>query len=111
MQQDFGVSHLAAERVLVSFVDNGGREIQRGYLLPQAGTALGAIVQQPTPVPLDRRRAASPSRGRAATVPRHRHACVSLTTKLGLTANIAATVCTRRGRAVSRINVRARMAS
>src|SRR5437762_7517868 len=38
MQQDIGVGHLAAERVLVGFVDNDGREIQLGYLLSQAGT-------------------------------------------------------------------------
>jgi hypothetical protein len=65
-------------------------------------------LQQPISIAVERR---SPPCGRAATVPRRRHACVSLTTKLGLTANIAATVRTRRGRAASRIDVRARMAS
>jgi hypothetical protein len=30
MQQDIGVGYLAAERFLVGFVDNYGREIQRG---------------------------------------------------------------------------------
>jgi hypothetical protein len=44
--------------------------------------------QLPIAVPLKRR---SPPCGRAATVPRCRQACASLTTKLGLTANMAAT--------------------
>jgi hypothetical protein len=30
MQQDIGVGYLAAEGVLVGFVDSDGREIQRG---------------------------------------------------------------------------------
>src|SRR5215831_12794884 len=43
MQQDFGVGHLTTECVLISFVDNDDREIERGNSLPEAGT--GTVLQ------------------------------------------------------------------
>ena len=40
MQQDFGVGHLTTECVLISFVDNDDREIERGNSCRRPGLAL-----------------------------------------------------------------------